>query len=76
MLRKWRESAGLSQRAVAELLGDDQAYVSRIESGRRHLTVQGLLSYLLAIGHTLSDKAHEIQSLVEDPHRSLWQNDF
>ena len=38
LLRHYRERAGLSQVRLAQLVGIDHSYLSRLESGRRHPT--------------------------------------
>jgi transcriptional regulator with XRE-family HTH domain len=38
-VRRYRQEAGLSQEAVAELMGVDRAYVSGIERGRQNVTL-------------------------------------
>ncbi|MCK5911134.1 MAG: helix-turn-helix transcriptional regulator [Caulobacter sp.] len=44
-VRRYRGEAGLSQEALAELMGVDRAYVSGLELGRRNPTI-------LTIWHT------------------------
>ncbi|MBX7134346.1 MAG: helix-turn-helix domain-containing protein [Fimbriimonadaceae bacterium] len=74
LLRRLREQAGISQRALADVLLEDQAFISRLESGRRHVSVEMLLSYLSGIGVGLPDIAEEISSLPgAGPLPSLWQ---
>lgn len=50
VLRSARESAGLSQYALAERLAVDQSYVSKYESCRRRLDVIEFLRVVAAIG--------------------------
>lgn len=38
-VRRYRQGAGLSQEAVAVLMGVDRAYVSGIERGRQNVTL-------------------------------------
>ena len=74
LLRRLREQAGISQRALADVLLEDQAFISRLESGRRHVSVETLLSYLSGIGVNLPDIADEISALCgAGPLPSLWQ---
>lgn len=54
-LREIREHAGLSQSAVAELLGVQRAVVGRIEAGTRALAVDEL--YVLSIALDVSPRA-------------------
>ena len=44
-LKKARESAGLSQEEVAEILGKTQSYISKIESGQRKVDVVQLKEF-------------------------------
>ncbi len=49
MLRKYRQQRRLRQLDVGNLLGRNQAMVSKVESGERRLDVIELRSWLLAI---------------------------
>lgn len=74
LLRRLREGAGMSQRALADVLREDQAVISRLESGNRHVSVETLLQYLSGIGLTLTEVAGEISRLPSaDQRPSLWQ---
>lgn len=44
-LRQAREAAGLSQEEAGKLLGRNQSYISRCESGERRLDVIELLEF-------------------------------
>lgn len=48
-LRALRKSEGLSQKDLAELLGETQAYVSRIERRERRLDVAEFLLWCKAL---------------------------
>jgi transcriptional regulator with XRE-family HTH domain len=75
LLRRYREDAGMSQRALADVLQEDQAFISRLEGGRRHIAVETLLAYLGGIGSNLSEVADQISGLPgADQRPSLWQN--
>lgn len=73
LLGKWRRVAGLSQAALADALGIQQATISKLESGTSKLSVEQLLSYLGACGLTLSDVAEEIDAAVNLEDRPLWE---
>lgn len=73
LLAKWRKVAGLSQAALAEALGTQQATISKLESGMSKLSVEQLLSYLEACGLTLSDVAEEIDKMANAGDRPLWE---
>lgn len=49
-LRWLRETAGLTQAQLAELIGEDQTTVSAIETGRRRVDIVELRTILHAIG--------------------------
>jgi transcriptional regulator with XRE-family HTH domain len=49
-LRRAREAAGLTQFEVAELLGEPQSWVSRVETGETRMHVIELRAYCRAIG--------------------------
>ena len=53
LLRKARESAGITQRELARLLGRPQSYVSKVETCERRLDYVELLKLCRAIGVAL-----------------------
>ena len=53
LLRKARESSGLTQRDLARLLGRPQSYVSKVETCERRLDYVELLQLCRAIGVAL-----------------------
>lgn len=73
LLAKWRRAAGLSQAAMADALGTQQATISKLESGAYRLNVSQLLSVLSTCGLTLSDVASEIDELTSAGDRPLWE---
>lgn len=73
LLAKWRKAAGLSQAAMADALGTQQATISKLESGAYRLSVTQLVSFLSACGLTLSDVASEIDELTSTEDRPLWE---
>ena len=56
MGRAERLRRGLSQSAVAEAMGAEQARISKMERGRHRPTADGLLDYLKAVGLEVSCK--------------------
>jgi transcriptional regulator with XRE-family HTH domain len=51
-LRAVRERAGVSQERLAELLGEHQTLISKVERGVRRLDVVELRRWLLALGES------------------------
>lgn len=49
-LRAAREERGLTQRELADALGEDQSYVSKCERGIRRLDVIELRDWICALG--------------------------
>jgi transcriptional regulator with XRE-family HTH domain len=54
-IRRWREHAGLSQEQLAEAIGKERSYVSRIENGRRRYDEQFLEATALALNCSIVD---------------------
>ena len=55
-----REAKGLSQEALAVQLRRDQSYISRIEAGERHASVEYLLEWSEALGYSFENVAARI----------------
>ena len=66
-LRMMRENAGLRQGQIAEYLGVTQAFISKVETGERNLTVEqlerlvNLYGYSLASFSSAGQDAHPIE---------------
>lgn len=71
LIANWRGTTGLTQQALGEAVGLDQASVSRIESGDRKVDVELLLHILTAVGLSLSETATAVQALAP-ANLSLW----
>ena len=74
MLRQSRVAVGMTQADVAQRLGVQQSYVSKVESGARRIDVVELfawleaidrdwITFMLALGHTLEQQG--IQNFPE-----------
>ena len=66
-LKTMREKAGLRQGQIADYLGVTQAFISKVETGERNLTVDQLESVVNLYGYSLAaftdmeQEAHPIQ---------------
>jgi putative transcriptional regulator len=73
-LRLARRSAGLSQRAVADLLGVSQAMVSRIERGAASASVTVLATFAEVVGLELSVRLFPASAPVrESAHAGVFE---
>lgn len=50
IISKLRKDAGLSQADLAKKIGCDQAYISKIERGRQHISINVLTNIAAALG--------------------------
>ena len=63
-LKMMREKAGLRQEQIADYLGVTQAFISKVETGERNLTVDQLESVVNLYGYSLAAFA----DTEEEPH--------
>ena len=63
-LKTMREKAGLRQGQIADYLGVTQAFISKVETGERNLTVDQLESIVNLYGYSLASFA----SMEQDAH--------
>ncbi len=63
-LKMMREKAGLRQGQIADYLGVTQAFISKVETGERNLTVDQLESVVNLYGYSLAAFA----DTEEEPH--------
>jgi transcriptional regulator with XRE-family HTH domain len=72
-----RQRRGISQAALAEELGHDQSFVSKVEHRQRRMTVGELLHWAEALGITFAELSRELESvwteLVET--QSIWERE-
>lgn len=73
LIAGWRREASLSQAALADVLGTQQATVSKLESGRYRLSVMQLMTILDACGLSLTEVAGDIEDAMETEGRPLWE---
>lgn len=72
-----REERGVSQTALAEELGHEQSFVSRVEHAQRRLTVGELLRWAAALGVPFRTLAAELERLWHDhiATESIWERE-
>jgi transcriptional regulator with XRE-family HTH domain len=68
LLREARETAGITQSALAEMLGMKQSDVSKSEQGVRRLDVIELKLWAEALGSTLPKLVTALESRVKSEH--------
>lgn len=73
LVSSWRKDAGLSQSAIAELLGTQQATVSKLESGTYKLTVAQLVCIVNACGLSLRDVAADVEDALKTDAKPIWE---
>jgi transcriptional regulator with XRE-family HTH domain len=54
-LRGAREAAGLSQSAVAKMIGQPQSFIAKVEAGDRRLDVAEAMRLAAVLGYTLEE---------------------
>lgn len=64
-LRAARARAGVSQTQLAELIGEDQTYVSKCETGIRRVDIVELKRWTEALGVELVDFARQFQERLD-----------
>lgn len=69
--RRFRAELGLSQQAVGEKIGADQAYVSLIERGMQNLTLIRLLELAEALNVRPADLLDEDYAATVQRHRDF-----
>ena len=60
-LKALRKASGLTQAQLAERLGEEQAYISRIELGDRYVDMLFFLDWCRACGQTASDSVKTLE---------------
>lgn len=65
MLIKQRESAGLTQARLAEVMGEYQSFVARLESGQRRVDVVEFLELSKVLGFDPADAIRHLQRVTE-----------
>jgi transcriptional regulator with XRE-family HTH domain len=72
-----RKRRGISQAALAEELGHDQSFISKIERGQRRMTLAELLHWAEALGISFTELSRELRSLWADlvKTESIWERE-
>jgi transcriptional regulator with XRE-family HTH domain len=72
-----RERRSVSQAALAEELGHDQSFVSKIEHGQRRITVAELLQWAAALGTPFSELTRELRTVWSEvvETESIWKRE-
>lgn len=73
MIVQWRRSAGMSQADLAELLGNQQTSISKLENGSKRITVAELSQILCACGLTFGVVSNDLDSLFIHESQPLWE---
>lgn len=73
LIASWRRNAGLSQSTVAELLGTQQATVSKLETGTYKLTVAQLVCIINVCGLTLREVADDVEAALIADAKPIWE---
>lgn len=73
LIAKWRRRSGMSQAALAEATGRQQASISKLESGSKRITVSELSQVLCACGLTFSAVSDDLDGLIAYEPQPLWE---
>lgn len=73
LVSSWRKRAGISQAALADSLGTQQATISKLENGSSRITVAALAQILCACGLTFSAVEVDLDSLLLHESQPLWE---
>ena len=73
LIAKWRRRSGMSQAALAEATGCQQASISKLECGSKRITVSELSQVLCACGFTFSAVSDDLDGLIAYEPQPLWE---
>lgn len=73
LVTSWRKGASLSQTALADALGTQQATISKLESGSYKLTVSQLSRILEACGLTFPMAADDLEFVLHADSKPIWE---
>lgn len=72
LVAEWRRRSGMSQAALAEALGSQQASISKLENGSKRITVAELSQILCACGLTFGAVSDDLDGLLVHEPQPLW----
>lgn len=73
LVAEWRRRTGMSQAALAEALGSQQASISKLENGSKRITVAELSQVLSACGLSFSAVGEDLDGLLAHDPQPLWE---
>lgn len=73
LVAEWRRRTGMSQAALAEALGSQQASISKLENGSKRITVAELSQVLSACGLSFSVVGEDLDGLLAHDPQPLWE---
>lgn len=73
LVSDWRRRSGMSQAALADALGTQQATISKLENGSNRITVASLSQILCACGLSFSEVGGDLDSLLACEPLPLWE---
>ena len=73
LVAEWRKNSGISQAALAETLGTQQASISKLENGSKRMTVVELSRVLCACGLTFGAVSDDLDGLLAHEPQPLWE---
>lgn len=73
LVAEWRRRSGMSQAALAEAVGTQQASISKLENGSKRMTVTELYQILCACGLTFGAVSGELDNLLAHEPQPLWE---
>ncbi len=66
LLRECRESKNITQKNLADKIGSDQTFISKIEIGERRLDIIELRVFCEALGITLTDFVSQLEFKIKN----------
>lgn len=77
LLARLRERRGVSQAALAEELGHQQSFVSKVEHGQRRVTAADLLRWAAALGVPFRELSRELEAIWSEivDTQSIWERE-